>query len=73
MQYNNNNTTSTWDQLLWCADIKLNERQGMGTAKSISGYDGGRSDQPMASIQKSCKEPSRSPSSWVAKCPWHRK
>ncbi len=71
MQQKNNATTSTWDQLLCCAHIKLNERHGIGTAKSIGGYYGGRSSQPMASIKKHCKEPSRSPSSWVAKCPWH--
>ncbi len=32
----------------------------MSTAESIGGYDGGRSGQPMASIKKHCKEPSRS-------------
>ncbi len=30
----------------------------MGTAKSISGYDGRRSGQPTASMKKRCKEPS---------------
>ncbi len=60
MQYNNNAATSTAYQLCCCAHIKLNERHRMGITKSISGYEGGRSGQPMASIKKRCKEPNRS-------------
>ncbi len=59
MRLNNNAATSTVYQLWCCAHIKLNERHGMGTAKSIGGYEGGRSGQSTASIKKRCKEPNR--------------
>ena len=52
MWYNKDATTSTWDQLLCCAHIKHKERHGMGTAKCIGGYDGGKSGEPTASIKK---------------------